>query len=376
MMDLGGGSRVMESPSERDKAITGAWAKFLCRAQQVKSGRIAWMDLPDHDRELISHAMDNHLWGGITHPDDTRGGDIANIVNRRLTDREKQALIDDALSGGISAAPIVFDDQIVEAPLLYGELFPEVTQVPLDRGRRVEGASIGTVTGAWGGVDDTAVALFNTNGYVAAFNTTVFRWEGSVRIGLDFLSDSPIDFGAVFTRQYGERLLEDLDDVVATGNGTTQPLGVINTVGATAVAFGGATTLGNYETLRFTVPKQEHRPNVKASAVFCSTEVSYRRARAIPVGAADARRLGGMDYSSYMWMGHPYKINASLANNQIFYAVLARYRMYVRRGLTLRTSTEGDTLIRRNELLIVAMARYGGQMERAAAEAITTTAPA
>jgi len=50
--------------------------------------------------------------------------------------------------------------------------------------------------------------------------------------------------------------------------------------------------------------------------------------------------------------------------------------MYRRKGLAVRTSTEGDTLIRNNELLIVAMARYGGQLERAACAAITTTAEA
>ena len=69
-------------------------------------------------------------------------------------------------------------------------------------------------------------------------------------------------------------------------------------------------------------------------------------------------------------------ISTILANTQVFYAILARYRMYRRRGLVIRTSTEGDTLIRRNELLIVAMARYGGQLERGACAAVTTTAPA
>jgi HK97 family phage major capsid protein len=75
-------------------------------------------------------------------------------------------------------------------------------------------------------------------------------------------------------------------------------------------------------------------------------------------------------------MERPYKINESLTNAQIFYAIMGRYRMYRRRGLTMRTSQEGDTLLRNNELLMVAMARYGGQMERGATIARTTTAPA
>jgi len=39
-------------------------------------------------------------------------------------------------------------------------------------------------------------------------------------------------------------------------------------------------------------------------------------------------------------------------------AILARYRMYRQRSLISQTLTKGDTLVRRNEMLIVAMARY------------------
>jgi len=218
--------------------------------------------------------------------------------------------------------------------------------------------------------------LFDTTSYISAFDTTIYRWEGSIRIGLDFLSDTPIDFGQHVTSQYGERLLEDLDDVIAVGNGTTQPEGIVNKSGISLVAWGGATSIGNYESLRFGVAKAEHRPNVKNTAVFCGTETSYQRARALPVGASDARRLFGMDYDTYALMERAYKINESMNDTDVFYAILARYRMYRRKGLTIRTSTEGDTLIRRNEMLIVAMARYGGQLERAACAALTVTAPA
>lgn len=372
VMDFSEGtSRKMDTPSDLDKAIAGAYAKFVVQMARVKSRGLAFSQMPQHDRELLCYAMEKSNWSGASD-----GGDYADIKNRRLTPSEQKALIDDATSGGLEAAPIVFDDQVIQAPLLNGELFPLVNQVPLDRGRRVEGVATGTVTGSWGGVDDTAVSLFNTASYVTAFDTTIFRWEGAIRIGLDFLSDTPIDFGAHITAQYGERLLEDLDDVIATGNGTTQPEGIMTKSGTTSVSFGGSTSIGNYESLRFGVAKNEHKANVKASAVFCGTETSYQRARAIPVGSSDARRLGGMDYDSYSWMQRPYKINESLSNEQIFYAILARYRMYRRRGLSMRQSSDGDTLLRANEMLLVALARYGGQLERGAVAAVTSTAPA
>jgi len=374
-----GGGRTLDTASDLDKAVSGAYAKLLCAtAQRGGSKTFGFQSLQQHDRELLFHALENMDWVGSTD-----GGDFADIKGRRLTPREQKDIIDDAVSGGLEAAPIVFDDQVIRAPLLHGELFPLVNQVPLDRGRRIEGVATGTVTGAWGGVDATPIGLFATAGYITAFDTTVYRWEGAIRIGLDFLSDTPIDFGAHVTSQYGERLLEDLDDVIATGNGATQPEGVINHAGITTVAWGGVTSIGNYESLRFGVAKAEHRSTVAASAVFCGTETSYQRVMALPVGAADARRLfgtgqvGGTNaYDGYSIMQRPYKINESLANTQIFYAILARYRMYRRRGLTMRTSREGDTLIRANEMLMVATARYGGQIERAACGAITVTAPA
>jgi len=363
--------RGLDSASERGKALAGAWAKFQLASAIPRiagSAQRAWEMLSDHEKCLLHHLCAEEQWDSSV--------DEKSRIQKGYAPGGIKALIDDSTSGGLEAAPIVFDDMVIETPLLYGELFPLVNTVPLARGRRIEGVEIGTVTGSWGGVDDSAINLFNTASYVSAFDTTIFRWEGAIRIGLDFMSDTPLDFGAAITRQYGERLLEDLDDVIAVGNGTTQPEGVMNKSGATSVAFGGTTSLGNYESLRFGVSKAEHRSTIARTAVFCGTETSYQRARAIPVGASDARRLGGMNYDSYTWMERPYKINESLSNSQIFYAILARYRMYRRRGFSVRQSTEGDTLIRNNEMLMVAMARYGGQAERGAVVASTTTAPA
>jgi len=362
--------RSIDSSSDLDKALAGVWAKYQLASVTPRiagSPHRAWELLNDHEKGLLVHLAERCEW------------DASEDEKPRIEKGYRggiKALIDDSTSGGLEAAPIVFDDLVIQAPLLNGELYPLVTEKVLDRGRRIEGVATLTVTGSWGGVDDSAIALFNTTSYVSAFDTTIYRWEGAVRIGLDFMSDTPIDFGAHITAQYGERLLEDLDDVIATGNGTTQPEGIMNKSGTTDVAFLGATSLGNYESLRFGVAKAEHKGNAKASAIFCGTETSYMRAHAIPVGASDARRLGGMEYDSYTWMQRPYKINESLDNTDIFYAIMSRYRMYRRKGFTVRTSTEGDTLIRANEMLIMVMARYGGQLERGACAAYTDDAPA
>lgn len=365
----------LDEGSELDQALAGVWAKYQIMSVTPKFGgtpHAAFQRLSDHEKSLMAHLVENGWW------DDSKTNRPSKVKGYR---GGLKALIDDGTSGGLEAAPIVFDDRVIETPLLYGELFPLVNTTTIDRGRRIEGVSTDTVTGSWGGVDATPIGLFDTTSYVAAFDTTIFRWEGAIQIGLDFLSDTPIDFGAHITRQYGERLLEDLDDVIATGNGTTQPEGVTVKSGTTSVTFGGSTSIDGYESLRFGVDKAEHKgPNAR-TAVFCGSETSYQRVRALKVGSSDARRLFGMDHfgpnaGGYTFGGASYRINESLGNQKIFYAILGRYRMYRRKGLAIRTSTEGDELIRKNLMLIVAMARYGGQLERGAVAAKTTDAPA
>ncbi len=368
--------RGLDVPSQLDEKLAGIFAAWQVRSvtkSLANNPQDAFDKLTEHEKSLLHYLAEKGEW------DNSKNGFVSSRIGYP---GGIKAVIDDAASGGLEAAPIVFDDQVISTPLLHGELFPLVNTIPIDRGRRIEGVATGTVTGTWGGVDDTPIALFNTAGYITAFDTTIFRWEGAIQIGLDFLSDTPIDFGQHITTQYGERLLEDLDDVIAAGDGTTQPEGIITAAGTTSVIWSSATSLANYESLRFSVPKPEHKGTFKNSAVFCGTETTYQRAKAIPVGTVDARRIfaGGSTntgtFDDYGIMERPFKINESLTNLQVFYAIMARYRMYRRRGLTVRTSTEGQTLILANEMLITVTARYGGQIERGAIAGVVTDAPA
>jgi hypothetical protein len=98
-----------------------------------------------------------------------------SVKNRKLAPHEIKALIDDATSGGIEIPPIAFDDMIIQIPILNGEFYPRVNTVNITRGRRIEGGSIGNVTLSSGGVDATAIPLFNTANFVSAFDTTIHR---------------------------------------------------------------------------------------------------------------------------------------------------------------------------------------------------------
>lgn len=376
----GGGFRQLEHPSEQERAISGAWFKLMLTNGGTVPMANPSLRMSSHDWELVNYALKNCRFSGIINGGEDGGSEAPNsfaVVNRRLHEHEIKALIDDNTSGGLEIAPIFFDDAIILTPLLFGELFPLVNLVNITRGRRIEGASIGNVTLTSGGADNTTITDFNTASFVAAFDTTIYVANGGIEIGLDFMSDSPIAVADTITMEYGNRLMQWLDEQIAIGDGTTEPQGIMVASGTTAVSMGSAApTVGEYEQLLFGVPKQFKQGFANNRIVYCANETSYRRARAMAVGTSDQRRIFGYDYSSYMLGESPYKINTSMANTQIFYANLARYRMYRRAGLVVRRTTEGKTLMSKNLMYIVARARFGGQLETGSAAAVVTDAQA
>lgn len=380
--------QTIDLPSDLEKAVIGAVARWQLASQ---SGIVNNpVKMRDHDWELVQYALHELKWGGVIKNGaagamgtDEGDGAVTGVKERKLREHEIKALIDDSTSGGLEAAPIVFDDAIILTPLLYGELFPAVTVFPITRGRRIEGVSMTNPTGQWGAFDDTATTLFTTTSMVSAFDTTIFGFDIGIELGLDFLQDTPIDFANIITNIFGMELMQELDRVVATGaSGSSEPTGVLNASGTTSVSFGSTTpTVSGYEQLYFGVAKRFKQGWPADRMRFCSSETSYRRMRAIAVGTTDERRvLGGSfmgtegeSYASYRLMGHPYAINEDIGNTKAFFANLGRYRMYRRLGLTLRQETAGKTLARSHLMLLLGRARFGGQMETGSAAAVSTT---
>jgi len=359
-VDASGCERECERASEKDRALAGVYLKYSAQ-------RAGLCRLSDFEKELFSELCQDHDWASYAGPDNEAKIYPAGTI--------KASLLDDSTSGGLEAAPIAFDDQVVEEALLKGELFPFVRTINIARGRRVEAAAVGTPSVVWGTSEGTGGTAFDFTGYVSAVNTSIFPVAAFLTIGRDALEDFAVDMANVLMGRLSERLASEYDDMVASGNGTTQPEGVINKSGATSVAFGGTTSIGNYESLLFGVAKQ-YRAG-KSNFLFCGTETSYQRARALPVGASDERRLFGMDHESYqLFAPRRYAINESLTNQQLFSGDMSRYRWYRRLGMRIEWSKEGDTLMRANSTLCVLRSRVGGQCELGAPFAVVADAPA
>jgi HK97 family phage major capsid protein len=353
----------VETPSKADNVKAGVLFKHLCRRHGAPP-------LTEWEKGLLDEMAAREEWAGT---EDRYDG---------LQPKAVKALIDDATSGGLEIAPIWFDQDVYSVPLLTGELYPLVDLRDVPRGRRVEGASMTHPTVTWGGVDDTAVSLFNTNTMVSAIDTTIFRCETAIRVGRDLMDDSPDVIGARITALIGERVSETLDRVVSNGDGSTQPEGIFQKAAVTDInadnAGTGPPTLDDYLTLLFSLAKQYRTPSNRV--VFISNDTTYQRSRAIRIDGAspstdqrlvfDPSMQGqGAAVTAYQSLGFPHRIENALSNRVAAVCAMNRYRMYRRKGMEIRTSFEGDTLLRNNEILIVMFARYGGQLYDAAAAA-------
>jgi HK97 family phage major capsid protein len=363
---------TLDMPTERSKAIAGVWFKAMALKQMRQKG----MEIPGHyqfkefERDILTHVVHEcRFVGEVSDGYEYEGQKLFNDLHRK-------AVLDDSLSGGLEAVPIEFDAAVILTPLLQGELFPFVDVRTVTR-RRLEAVAVGNPTMSWGVAEGTAISLFDTDGFISAFDNSIYPISGAIELGLDFLADSPVAIGTIVVQKYGERFRQEMDNAIATGNGTNRPEGVFTTAGVTTVTpaggAGAAQTVGDYESLRFGVAK-EYRQEAGLRAMYIGTDTSYSRARGIPVDSSnDQRRVFGiMDQEDYMLFQRRYAVNESLTNAQIGYFCLNRYRMYRRQGLEFRLVTEDWTLARQNKQGIVVRARFGGRLEQAAAGAKIT----
>lgn len=371
--------RHMETPSNFEKAVTGAYVKWAISTQLVRAGRPVprGFRMTDADTQLLEWAKAEGEWTGLVNTAND-GHDGLPVNGRKLTGLEQKALIDDATSGGVEAAPIFFDDQVITTPLLFGELFPLVEVVNIPRGRRIEGVQFSNPTIASHTAEGSAIGTFTTTGYISALDTTIFNAVGSMEIGMDFEDDSPINVAQIVTGKYGEAAMKWLDEVIAVGDGTTEPTGLFTASGTVSVSSvngtSGPLTIADAEQLMFGVPKQ-FRNTKGGRNVFFGSETMYRRFRGVPVGVADQRRVFGMDHAAYTLLDYPYKVQNDIPEGSVGFANLGYYRMYRRLGMNLRIETGGQTLASKNLMLIILRMRFGGQPTLGSSVATMEDAP-
>jgi HK97 family phage major capsid protein len=373
----GPGSRALDIPSDRTKAISGAWLKWMANRACAAKGKVIPQQykMSELDRRLVEYAVHECKFiGPIGWDESAQEAPVWYDGSEKLRPEHIKSLLDDATSGGLEAVPIEYDDNYIITPLLMGELYPYVSIHNVTR-RRIEATVFGNVNVNWENQEGSAISLFDTDGFISDFNTNIYAVTGSMEHGVDFVEDSPLAVGNVIQQLYGDAFRAEMDAVLAAGNGTNKPLGILNTLGVSATSTengaGGAQTITDYENLMAAIDKQYIVPSLaRKSAVFLGTHRSYWRAKTLKTAetATDQKRLLGTDdYHSYELLGHRYAINESMGNANIVFVCLDRYRLYRRAGYEVRVVTEDWELARKNLKGIVVRARYGGKMETASA---------
>lgn len=341
--------KQVETVSELEYAKAGVLMKRLA----AKSG--VPVSLDEHERSLEAEIFDTDKWCGK----------LGSQYETGIPGARVKALLDDATSGGAEVVPEWFDDAVIQYPLLHSEIFPKIDLRDVPRASSIETASVGNPTVTWGTAEGTEIGLFDTADIIAEINATVHPVVCAVEIGRDFLADAAVDVGRILVENIGQRMLSELDQVIVLGNGTTQPEGILNASGITDIGNpaggdGAVPQVDDFETLMFSVGKQYRNGPMRPA--FISNDTSYSRARGIPVGAADARRVFGMEHNSYELFQYHYLINNTIANNQIVYGALAKYRMWRRQAQEVRFVTEGKELARKNQVLLIVRGRFAGRV--------------
>jgi HK97 family phage major capsid protein len=341
--------RQVETVSQLEMAKAGALLKRIAQ----KSGLP--VEMTEHDNQLLEETFASDTWCGK----------VGSEYRTDIDGTRVKTLINDSTSGGVNVVPIWFDNAVIQFPLLNSELLPMVDLVDVPRGSTVNSGSIGNPTAFWGTGDGTPISPFDTSSLVAALDTDIHPVSVAVEIGRDFMSDSPVDVGRILLENIGQRMLAELDRVIVKGNGTTEPQGIFNAsglvdIGNPAGGNGATAQVNDYETLLFGIGKQYRRPEYRPA--FIASDVSYRRARSIPVGTNDARRVFGMDEQSYMLLNVPFLIQADVANNYAAFAAMAKYRLYRRQAQEVRFTDQGKELMLRNQNLLVVRGRFGGRV--------------
>lgn len=370
-LDFRGGKQV-DMPSQLDNALSAAWFKF----------QVAPEHLTEHDKSLLVYTVEHKDFvntdANSADPRRLNSDEIADW-KYRINTGYKVSLLDDSTSGGQYAVPEFYDTNAVIVPANVGELSPYVSITEVPRGHSAVSHAIGlpTITAV---AEGTAQTVFDATSYISTFSCTFYPAQCFIEVGRDLLSDATPQFGNEIMFQMGKAFAAWMDEQIAVGDGTTEPQGVFNASGTTAVAstngVGGPLDISDLVNLMTGVNKAHFANYDRSRARWLMTNTEYMAFRRLSTGIVnDDRLLFGDDLKSYNLLGFgvstPY---SGMTNSQVGFAQLGGYRWYRRQGVQFGLETAGKTLTLTNTNLVYGRTRNGGKLERGAYAAVMTTA--
>lgn len=366
------GGKAVDVPSQLENALMAAWFKF----------QVCPEHLTEHDKSLLVYTVEHkdfvNVDQGSTESRRLHADEVADW-KYRINTGFKANLLDDSTSGGQYAVPEFYDTNAILVPANVGELSPYVSITEVPRGHSAVSHQIGlpTITAV---AEGTAQTVFDATAYVSTFTCSFYPAQCFIEVGRDLLSDAVPGFGAEIMTQMGKAFAAWMDEQIAVGDGTTEPQGVFNASGTSAImsvnSSGGPLDIADLVNLVGGVSKPHFANYDRANARFIMTNAEYMAFRRLSTGITnDDRLLFGDDLKSYNLLNFgvstPY---SGLTNSQIAFVQLGGYRWYRRQGVQFGLETAGRTLTLSSTNLIYGRTRNGGKLERGAYAAVMTTA--
>jgi len=354
--------RDVEQASEYDRAMFGLIVKNYFRQNGVQ------LNWTEHDQQFLQEIVEEQSWCGLAHGQHFEG---------MLPTSMKAPLLGTSTSGGNDLIPTVLDNMIISDLLTHSELLPYVTIRDVGA-RTLETPTAGPVSVTWNTTEGSAVGDFDCSDMFDKISTSVFPVDFVMEVSLTLLDDALPDVGSFLMSHVTERMLCELDKVIAVGNGTSQPLGLFNTSGVVATPVtnsGGTIVWADVENLIAALPKPYRARNL--SPMFVANDTTYFRFRGIPQVTGGNMRVGGNDtYASYQLGEYPFKVQGDIPNTDMAFVAMRKYWLLRRSGLSMMWERGGKTLVTERKALLSANARFGGRIIDANAVAVFENLPA
>lgn len=373
------GNEVHHS-TERSRAMSAVWMKF----------QITPETLTERDVDVIRHILHNEKFYVPNRENDTD--------SRLLTEHErhlcwtghknfyaremKAAVVDNSGTGGEYATPEFFDMDMIIAPTLAMEDIPSFCNIiPVARGTYASNFILGRPTLAAANEPTTSAtptSVFSATGFIENHDTDFFRAAGFLELGRNFVEDAHPRLVSEIMAQYQRSVRLWLNEQICTGDGTTEPQGIMNASNTNnvtpATPTTGPATLADVLEMLFAVNKEYREDGGRANAIYVMTDLTYSRLRGIATGVTgDTRLVFGDNVEDYRLFNHPVLIEeGGMTNAYMIFAQMKGYRLYQRQGPRFIRESGGDTLTRRNTFLVGCDVRFGGQLDLGGYAAVAT----
>jgi HK97 family phage major capsid protein len=278
------------------------------------------------------------------------GGDILGL----------KALAEGTSSAGGYLVPAGFREEIIARMPDSAELAPHVRVVPVrtDTGSVPSLATDISVTWTAGG-DAENVAFNATDPVLGSVTWSLKRGDAITKMSRELVADSQPSIVEFITRLFREAIASERDKMIAVGNGTSQPQGISNASGLTAVDVAGAIAYDSLIEIEQSLPmKYRARGRWIMNGTNLQRIYSMADSQGQPIFRRDV--VAGLPESRIL--GYPVCQQNNLADGEIYFGDLGYYLWFDREEMGVESTTLSGDAFEKHQVWVKVWERADGKV--------------